>query len=170
MYLILEATNYYYLSIYLGVDSRAPTNWGPKREGEGGEGRPAEPILIQQHSIFIAAQYSRLVFFTTTRLKTNSFYPFCSKLFFFFKYMNSLLIFSHLFTSLLTHSFCGCLIPNLSWSSLFTHICSLSSSCGPTSHFHFLHFVSFLLFHAFNFVIFTLTFILLFDKTNSVSV
>ena len=27
--------------------------------------------------------------------------------------MNSLLIFSHLFTSLLAHSFCGCLIPNL---------------------------------------------------------
>ena len=30
--------------------------------------------------------------------------------------MNFLLIFSHLFTSLLTHSFCGCLIPNLELS------------------------------------------------------
>ena len=136
MYLILEATNYYYLSIYLGVGSRAPTNWGPKREGEGGEGRPAEPILIQQHSIFIAAQYSRLVFFTTTGLKTNSFYPFCSKLFFFFKYMNSLLIFSHLFTSLLTHSFCGCLIPNLSFLAFSSHLFPVFFFFWPASHFH----------------------------------
>ena len=50
--------------------------------------------------------------------------------------MNFLLIFSHLFTSLLTHSFCGCLIPNLSFLAFSSHLFPVFFFFWPASHFH----------------------------------